>query len=309
MRVGPATKNWPHRLERSVANFDEDAVTMAVAAAADCLKGADRNAVDALYLASTSLPYAEKQSASLVATAADLRPDIATADIAHSLRSGTLALRMALDGAAAGSVKRALVVASDARLGAPGSDIERDGGDAAAALLVGEGEAIANVTAMHSVVNDILDAWRPDGERMLRTSPEEHFRYEEGYVHAVQMAVSQLLAKTGTTIDAYASVVIYAPDARRYTEAVRALKLAPGQARDLPKGLGSTGASHALVQLVGALEEAQPGQRILVVNYGDGADAMVIEVTAAITAFRQQSRRALSGHLSGGLQIADYYDY
>lgn len=40
--------------ERSVANNDEDTVTMAVEAVLDCLVGIDRNSVDGLYFASTT---------------------------------------------------------------------------------------------------------------------------------------------------------------------------------------------------------------------------------------------------------------
>ena len=43
--------------ERAVANYDEDSLTMAVAAARDCLKGFDRAAVGGLYFASTTAPY------------------------------------------------------------------------------------------------------------------------------------------------------------------------------------------------------------------------------------------------------------
>ena len=38
--------------ERSFCNWDEDSVTMAVAASRDCLIGMDKTGVDALYLAS-----------------------------------------------------------------------------------------------------------------------------------------------------------------------------------------------------------------------------------------------------------------
>jgi len=61
------------RGEKAVANYDEDSITMAVEAAIDCLNGMDRHTVDGLYFASTTPPYGEKQSASIVATAADLR--------------------------------------------------------------------------------------------------------------------------------------------------------------------------------------------------------------------------------------------
>src|SRR3990172_13031204 len=91
--------------ERAVANFDEDSVTMAVAAATNCLEGIDRATVDGVLFASTSYVYKEKQAASLVAKALDLRRDVVTADFADSLRAGTTALRAAVDSVKAGSAR------------------------------------------------------------------------------------------------------------------------------------------------------------------------------------------------------------
>ena len=42
--------------ERSMANWDEDALTMAVAAGRDCLVGQDKSKIDAVYMASTTMP-------------------------------------------------------------------------------------------------------------------------------------------------------------------------------------------------------------------------------------------------------------
>src|SRR6185295_19895964 len=67
--------------EKAVANFDEDCVTMAVAAAVNCLEGVDRASVDGVLFASTSYAYKEKQAASTVAKALDLRRDVLTADL------------------------------------------------------------------------------------------------------------------------------------------------------------------------------------------------------------------------------------
>jgi 3-hydroxy-3-methylglutaryl CoA synthase len=92
--------------EKAVANWDEDALTMAVAAATDCLRGIDRASVDAVLFASTSFAFKEKQGAAIVAKALDLRRDVATADLGDSLRAGTNALRAALDAVRAGSAKR-----------------------------------------------------------------------------------------------------------------------------------------------------------------------------------------------------------
>ena len=58
--------------ERSVANYDEDSLTMAVEAGLDCLQGADYSRVDGLFYASTTAPYREKQCAVLAAAVLDL---------------------------------------------------------------------------------------------------------------------------------------------------------------------------------------------------------------------------------------------
>jgi acetyl-CoA acetyltransferase len=121
--------------ERSVANNDEDTVTMAVEATLDSLSGMDRQAIDGLYFASTSEPFREKQCATLVAAASDLNTEIITADFSNSLRSGTTALHAALDAVNSGSAHDVVVVASDIRLAYPRSDYEQNFGDAAAALL------------------------------------------------------------------------------------------------------------------------------------------------------------------------------
>ena len=48
--------------ERSMCNWDEDTITMAVAASRDCLGGLDKQKLDALYLASTTLPFADRKT-------------------------------------------------------------------------------------------------------------------------------------------------------------------------------------------------------------------------------------------------------
>jgi len=87
--------------EKAVCNFDEDIITIAVAAARDCLEGKEIEKVDGLFLATTS-PYKEKLAASIVAAALDLPPYIRTADFFDSLRSGTIAMNSAIDSVQSG---------------------------------------------------------------------------------------------------------------------------------------------------------------------------------------------------------------
>src|SRR5438046_7433303 len=97
--------------EKAVANWDEDAVTMAVAAAIDCLRGVDRTTVDGVFFASTSYPLKEKQAAALVARALDLRRDVMTADMGVALRAGAPAPRPRADAGARRSARGKLGVA------------------------------------------------------------------------------------------------------------------------------------------------------------------------------------------------------
>ncbi|KPK21001.1 MAG: hypothetical protein AMJ76_03825 [Dehalococcoidia bacterium SM23_28_1] len=117
--------------ERSVASGDEDSITMAVAAGFECLAGIDPASIDGVYFASTTPPYTEKQCASVVAGALDLRRDIFTADFTDSLRSATVAIRAAHDAIESGSAKSVLVVAADNRPAEPETMWEQLLGDGA----------------------------------------------------------------------------------------------------------------------------------------------------------------------------------
>jgi 3-hydroxy-3-methylglutaryl CoA synthase len=107
------------RGEKAICNFDEDSLTMAVAATIDCLNGITRDTVDGLSLATTTSPYKEHLGATTVAMAADLRRDIYTMDFTNSLRAGTSALKAAVDAVKSGSVKKMMVATADCRLGKP----------------------------------------------------------------------------------------------------------------------------------------------------------------------------------------------
>ena len=109
---------------------------MGVASAIDCLTGVDPKTVDGLYFASTTAPYREKQSASIIAAALDLRRDVATIDFGNSLGAGAGALKVALDAVNAGSARKVLVIASDCRMPAPNSAFEPVFGDGAAAFVM-----------------------------------------------------------------------------------------------------------------------------------------------------------------------------
>ncbi len=197
-------------MERSIANFDEDSVTMAVAAGLDCLRGRDRQAVDGLVFATTTPPYAEKQCAAIIADALDLRRDIFSADITNVLRAGTTGVKTALDSVTAGSAKQILVIASDNRQGAPKGDTERNSGDGAAAFLVSQDGTAASLEGFYSITDNMLDTWRSAQDTFVR-SWEERFTTEEGLERILGEAVSGYFRQQGQAAGDVAKVALYAP--------------------------------------------------------------------------------------------------
>ena len=192
--------------EKAIANYDEDSLTMAVASAVDCLGGTDREKIGELYFATTTSPYRERQGAVIVATALDLRSDIRTADFSNSIKAGTAALLSAVDTIKAGSAKSVLVCASDCRQGKAGGSQEQSCGDGAAALLLGDGGAIATLEGSYSLSYDFVDYWRTEGDRFDR-SWEDRWIRDIGYSKFIPEAISGLLSKYNLSIKDFAKVV------------------------------------------------------------------------------------------------------
>ena len=266
----------PAKGERAVAGYDEDSLTMAVAAARDCLKGADRASVGALYFASTTSPYKEKQAAATIASVLELPDDAATADFAGSLRCGTNALKAALDAVGSGSAETALVVAADMRLGYPSGPGEMNFGDGAVALLVGNGATIAEISHFDSRYYEIQDTWRSDKDTFVRTA-EDRFSMDEGYVDVMVHGLSAALERYGLAPDDVAQLAINAPNARQLAGVAGKLRFGERtRVVDLLGQVGDTGCVASLLSLVAALEEAGSGETILLACYGNGCDTAVL---------------------------------
>lgn len=291
--------------ERAVAGFDEDAITMAVAAGGDCLTGSERAEIDVLIFASTSSPFREKQAASIIAKALDLGPGIETIDVGGTLRSGTGALMLAADKVMAGTAQRVLVIASDMRTASPRSAMEANLGDGAAAFVVSAGEHLARFEERHSITNELLDVWRSEDDRYVQ-SWEDRFVVKHGYLENTSAVVSALLEKAGIDATDINTAALYAPDARSHRSLAQ--KLSIENAVDPMFGrLGNCGSAFAPLLLIAALEKARAGERILVAAYGDGADALLLRVEAQ--ADGRSGLLGLSGHLERRHQVPGYDTY
>ena len=269
--------------ERSVCNFDEDSLTMAWEAAADCMRGIDANKVDGLFYATTTASFLERLGASILAVTLDLREDIRTMDVTDSLSACTTAVAAAADAVKAKSAKNVLVAASEHRMAAPAGDFEMALGDGAAAVLIGDKNVIATIEGSYHISDEFSGVWRAEGEQFIRAG-EDRMVYDKGYSEVLEKGIKGLLKKYDMQASDFAKVVYDTTlETRRHSQMAKQLKLADDQVQDNLFGtVGNTGAAHAMLMLIAALEEAKPGDKILWASYANGVDAFILHVTPVI---------------------------
>jgi 3-hydroxy-3-methylglutaryl CoA synthase len=260
--------------ERAFHSWDEDTITMAVEAGRVAL-GEARDTVSAIQLASTTLPYADMLNASVVAAALRLPESMSALDSGHSQRAGTSALRSVLD---AGNAET-LLIASDAPPAKPASTQEMSFGAGAAALLLGTGDLIAAYLGGASRTVSFADHYRAEGEAYDYVWEERWVR-DEGYLKIVPATVKEALAVTGCDIADIARFVLASP-IRGIAEAVAKKVRFAGIVEDqLTVNCGYAGAAHPLLMLVGAIDAAAIGDKIMLVGFGQGCDVMIFEKVA-----------------------------
>jgi 3-hydroxy-3-methylglutaryl CoA synthase/glutaredoxin len=265
-----------------ISNYDEDSLTMGVAASLECLEDMGVGLIDGLYFSTTTPAYGEKMNASVVATALDLTRDALTMDIGSSLRSGTNALKAAFDSVSSGSREAILTVASDNRLAEPGSYLEPFLGDGAAAFLIGVGNPIADIVDHFSVFDGFPDVWRRQEERFLRHDDIRYSRTED-YARNMKAVIDGLFSTGNYCAEDFSKAVLFSPDPRSHGALAKGLGFTPEQVQDtLLDKTGLIGSAHGLMMLAVALDQAKPDDLILFANYGDGADAFAIRATKFI---------------------------
>lgn len=294
--------------EKAVASFDEDSLTMAVAAAIDCLNGIDRKDIDGIYFASTTAPYIEKQTAAIIAQVLNLDSRLSTIDFSGSLRSGTNALQASLNAVNSGSANNILVCASDMRPAYPNGDKELSFGDGAAAFLIGRENVAVEIDKNYSQYNELMDVWRSHRDDYVR-SWEDGFIYSEGFASVVAKTVANALKLFNLTPKDFDRAAFYAPNARQLDVAAKKTGFdIKTQINDvLLSDVGNTGSAMALMSLVAVLEEAKVGERILLASYGDGCDVFSMNTTKTILQIKD--RRGIKGYITSKQILSNYNRY
>lgn len=282
--------------EKAVAGLDEDTATMSIEAARNALAraGIDPKRIRAVWVGSESHPYAVKPTSTIVAEALDIVPFTQAADWEFACKAGTEAMQAAIAFVGSGMADYALSIGMDTAQGRPGDALEYTAAAGGAAILLGPAEeSLARIEASLSYVTDTPDFWRRAHAHY--PSHGQRFTGEPAYFHHVTSAAEMMLEGMGRSAADYRYVVLHQPNTKFPQRAAKQLGFRQEQYETglLVSIIGNTYAGSSLIGLTAVLDEAQPGDKVLVVSFGSGAgsDAFSLEITDAVVDAR---RRALT---------------
>lgn len=280
---------------RSAAQYDHDAVTLAAEAVLALFNAAPPAlpAPAALLFASVSSPYDEGGSAQVIAEIAGLGEDLFCAELTATPRDGLAALRLA-DALVAADAGPVLVCAAHVRR----SEAERDAGDGAVAILVGDRGGLATLTPGPSHSEELRDRWRLAGEKTAREA-DASFTEELGpsriariVADAAREQIPEPVALGGASPSPSVDVLVSGPSSRSAGRVERAL----GGPGDTAAGrTGILGAAHPLLRLLLSLH----GPAMLVAASGGLGDACFVEPADEAAEFAA----AIEEQVAGGREV------
>jgi 3-hydroxy-3-methylglutaryl CoA synthase len=294
--------------ERAMANWDEDALTMAVEASRDALgPDDDRSHIDALYFASTTAPFADRLNAGIVSAALTLERSSQGVDITGSQRAGLTALGQALAAVKSGSTKAALVAGGEHRRARAASAQELDWGDGAAAFVVSAQDTVADLIGHGMVTADFVDHFR-GADAEFDYQWEERWIRDEGIAKLAPPAIKQALAAAGISGEAVTQFCFPCTFSGLSGQVAKACGIPAEAVQDnLAATLGEAGAAHGLIMLAQALENAKAGDIIVAAQFGQGCEALVFRATGLVTSRRPA--RGVAGSLADRKEETNYLKF
>lgn len=281
-------------MEKAIADYDEDAVTLGIDASIRALQNInfDPKKINAVYMGSESHPYAVKPSAGMLKDAIGVGTDCLAADLEFACKAGTAAVQIINAFLAAKQIEYGLAVGADTAQSKPGDSLEYTACSAAASFIMGSNpaEIIATIDATCSYTTDTPDFWRAQDKKF--PSHAGRFTGQPAYFLTVRSATEALLKKTKSKIQDFDHVVFHMPNASFPQKMANDLGVSAKQLKHgftVPE-IGNPYSASSLVGLASVLDNAKAGDRILVTSYGSGAgaDSFALTVTKNIKKFKNQ---------------------
>jgi len=277
--------------EKAVAGLDEDVTTMSIEAARNAIArgGINPQQIRAVWVGSESHPYAVKPTSTIVAESVGTSPNIQAADWEFACKAGTEAVQASIGLVGSGMGTYTLGIGMDTAQGRPGDALEYTAASGGAAFLIGPAdESVAVYQGSYSFVTDTPDFWRRPGQTY--PSHGDRFTGEPAYFSHVLSASEAMMEMMHTTPDDYTYAVFHQPNVKFPSRAAKMLGFKPEQIETglLANEIGNVYSGSCMIGLTAILDEAQPGDRILMVSYGSGAgsDAFDLVVTERINKVR-----------------------
>jgi hydroxymethylglutaryl-CoA synthase len=282
--------------EKAVPGLDEDTITMSIEAARNALARAqiDARELRAVWVGSESHPYAVKPSSTLVAEALGASGATLAGDWQFACKAGTEAMQAAIALVGSEMANYALAIGMDTAQGRPHDALEYTAGAGGGAFVLGPAaNALAVLEGSYSYVTDTPDFFR----RAYQHYPEHGNRFtgEPAYFAHTLEATHNFMELMNYTPRDFQWVIFHQPNAKFPLLASQQLgftrdQIMPGL---LVTKIGNTYAGASLIGMTNVLDNAKPGDRILLVSFGSGAgsDAFSYVVTDRILERRDLAKR------------------
>jgi len=211
-------------------------------------------------------------------------PECHNADLEFACKAGTEGMFICLGLVDAGLIEYGLGIGADTSQGAPGDALEYSAAAGAAAFIMGKNDLVAECKLTYSYMTDTPDFWRR--EHQFYPSHGGRFTGEPAYFKHVVGAADGIMKKAGKKPSDFKYVVFHQPNGKFPLRVGKMLGFEKEQIETglLCPELGNTYSGASPLGLTAILDEARPGDLILMVSYGSGAgsDAFIWRVTDRI---------------------------
>lgn len=280
-------------LEKTVANSDEDAITMGVESSFKALSAGkiSPSLIQSVYVGSESHPYAVNPSSSTIAQFLGIGHDYFAVDLEFACKAATAGLQITLGLLEGNKINYGLVIGSDVAQSRPHDVLEYTSASVGCAYVLGRKntDVIAEITDTLSFTSDTPDFWRRDGIRY--PSHWGRFTGEPAYFTHVISAAKNMLAKAGMKPSDFDYCVFHMPNGKFPRAVAKKLGFSDLQlsASLTVDTIGNPYSASCLLGLSAVLDNAKPNQKIFMVSYGSGAgsDAFIIKTTKHLSNFQK----------------------
>ena len=271
--------------EKSVAYFDEDSVTLALAASKRALFMSKLSVSDiqALYMGSESHPYAVNPSSTIVGEYLGLGNDYFAADLEFACKAGTASMQVIASLIDSKKINYGIAVGADVAQGKPHDILEYTAASCGVSFVLGnkKTENLAEIEFMSSFSSDTPDFWRRDGQKY--PSHFGRFTGEPAYFTHVISEAKKLLKESKMEPKDFTYCVFHMPNGKFPRIAARNLGFTPEQLKPslTVDKIGNPYSASSMLGLAAVLDIAKPNQTIFFVSYGSGAgsDGFIFRTT------------------------------